>query len=92
MSPVGSERISAPEDVRAPAASSWSAVGDGEAAHRTALSATFAAADRTLPELKPAAEDLFPSARRALVAGETVGPREALPVYLREHTAWRRGS
>jgi tRNA threonylcarbamoyladenosine biosynthesis protein TsaB len=92
MGPIGDERIGAPQDVRPPAAVPWSAVGDGLAAHGAALASILSAADRALPELKPGAEDLFPSARRALGAGKAVGPRDALPVYLREHTAWRRGS
>jgi tRNA threonylcarbamoyladenosine biosynthesis protein TsaB len=92
MSPVREERIGAPQDVEAPAAVTWSAVGDGLVAYPEALVAILTAADRTLPELKPHAEDLFPSAHRAWAAGKAVGPHEALPVYLREHTAWRRRS
>jgi tRNA threonylcarbamoyladenosine biosynthesis protein TsaB len=90
MGPIGDERIGAPQDVQAPAGTAWSAVGDGLSAHREALAGALVAAERTLPELKPAAEDLFASARLALAAGRAVGPRDALPVYLREHTAWRR--
>jgi tRNA threonylcarbamoyladenosine biosynthesis protein TsaB len=92
MGSIGDERIGGPQGVRAPTAVSWSAVGDGLAAHRDALAVTLAAADRALPELKPAAQDLFPSAFRALAAGKAVAPQDALPVYLREQTAWRRGS
>jgi tRNA threonylcarbamoyladenosine biosynthesis protein TsaB len=92
MSAVGEERLGAPQDVTPPSAASWSAVGDGFAAHGDALAALLAVAGRALPDLKPGAEDLFPSARHALALGRAVGPRDALPVYLREHTAWRRGS
>jgi tRNA threonylcarbamoyladenosine biosynthesis protein TsaB len=91
MGVVGEERLGGPQEIRVPA-TSWNAVGDGFISFREGLARALEAADRALPELKPAAEDLFPSARRALAAGKAVGPREALPVYLREHTAWRRGS
>ena len=92
MSPIAEVRLGAPQEIAVPSAASWSAVGDGFAAHRDGLAATLGAADRAISDLNPAAEDLFPSARRALAAGKAVGPREALPVYLREHTAWRRGT
>jgi tRNA A37 threonylcarbamoyladenosine modification protein TsaB len=50
----------------------------------------LAKAQRALPELEPAAQDLFPAAAEALAAGRTSSPGNAVPVYLREHTAWRR--
>jgi tRNA A37 threonylcarbamoyladenosine modification protein TsaB len=50
------------------------------------------AAARVLAALQPSAQDLFPEAERALAAGRGVEAAAALPVYLREHTAWRRGS
>jgi hypothetical protein len=35
---------------------------------------------------------LLPQAKRDLAAGRRTAPAAALPVYLREHTAWRRSS
>jgi tRNA threonylcarbamoyladenosine biosynthesis protein TsaB len=87
---IGSERLGAPADLAAPASSRWAAVGDGFRVHREALAPVIATAVRVLPDLEPAAADLFPAAGEALAAGRVARPRDALPVYLREHTAWRR--
>jgi tRNA threonylcarbamoyladenosine biosynthesis protein TsaB len=87
---VGPERLGAPGDLAAPTGSAWTAVGGGFAAQREALAPVLVKAQRALPELEPSAEDLFPAAAEALAAGRPTSPRDALPVYLREHTAWRR--
>lgn len=87
---VGPERLGAPSELAPPSGSAWVGVGGGFAAQRDALAAVLATAQRALPELEPAAEDLFPAAAEALAAGRAASPRDALPVYLREHTAWRR--
>jgi len=87
---LGPERLGAPSELVVPSGSAWAAVGSGFAAQREALASVLAKAQRVLPELEPAAEDLFPSAGEALAAGRATSPRDALPVYLREHTAWRR--
>jgi hypothetical protein len=50
------------------------------------------AATAVLSELVPSAAGLLPQAKRDLDAGGGTAPAAALPVYLREHTAWRRGS
>jgi tRNA threonylcarbamoyladenosine biosynthesis protein TsaB len=89
---VGAERIGLPGDLAVQGDGLWTAVGDGFASYRDVLAERVAAAQRVLPELKPAAEDLFPHAAAELAAGRSVTPAEALPVYLREHTAWRRSS
>jgi len=86
---AGPERLGAPAEL-APPSGSWVAVGSGFAAQREAFGAALAEAQRALPELEPAAQDLFPAAAEALAAGRAASPRDALPVYLREHTAWRR--
>ena len=88
---AGDERLGAPADIVVPTGSPWTAVGDGFVAHREALAPVLAAAAGALPSLEPAAQDLFPAAAEALAAGRAATPRDALPVYLREHTAWRRG-
>jgi tRNA threonylcarbamoyladenosine biosynthesis protein TsaB len=87
---VGAERLGRPVELVPPSGSPWVAVGTGFAAQREALMPALSLAQRALPELEPAAEDLFPSAAAALAAGRVTSPRDALPVYLREHTAWRR--
>ena len=91
---AGDERLGAPSDVtHAPAgAAAWSAVGSGFAAHSEALAAVLQTAAQVLPALVPSAVDLFPQAKRDLAAARVTAPTAALPVYLREHTAWRRSS
>jgi len=89
---VGDERIGAPADVAVPQGAAWCAAGSGFAAHAAALAAVAGAATRVLPELVASAVDLLPQAKRDLLAGRSTPPAAALPVYLRENTAWRRSS
>jgi len=89
---AGSERLSAPADVAALPGAGWWAVGSGFAAQSGALAAVTAAAQGVLPALVPSAVDLLPHAKRDLTAGRGSAAAAALPVYLREHTAWRRSS
>ena len=89
---VGDERLGAPNQVTLPAGSGWCAVGSGFAAQAEALAAVTRAATRVLPELVPSAAALLPQGKRDLAAGRGTAPSAALPVYLREHTAWRRSS
>jgi tRNA threonylcarbamoyladenosine biosynthesis protein TsaB len=84
------ERLGVPADVVVPQGRDWCAVGTGFASHAAGLAAVAKAAARVLPGLEPSAVDLFPQAQRDLAAGRTAGAADALPVYLREHTAWRR--
>jgi len=88
---VGAERLDRPSDVPVPAGE-WVAVGNGFAAHADALAVVASHAKRLLPELEPDARDLLAAAQRELVAGRGVAPEDALPVYLRDQTAWRRSS
>jgi tRNA threonylcarbamoyladenosine biosynthesis protein TsaB len=87
---VGDERLGAPGDVAPPSAAPWCAVGSGFAAHAEALAPLTRRAARVLPDLVPSAAALLPGAKRDLAAGRATPPAAALPVYLREHTAWRR--
>jgi tRNA threonylcarbamoyladenosine biosynthesis protein TsaB len=89
---VGDERLGAPADVAAPGPAPWYAIGDGFAAHAEALASLTREAAKVLPELVPSAAALLPRAKRDLAAGVATAPSAALPVYLREHTAWRRSS
>ncbi len=89
---VGSERLCPPTEVVPPDGSGWCAVGSGFAAYAEPLAAVTRAAQTVRPELVPTAESLLPQAKRDLAAGRIAAPSAALPVYLREHTAWRRSS
>ena len=91
---VGAERLGAPGDVAPLAGAGWAAVGSGFATPGPgqALMEPLAAATQVLAALQPSAQDLFPQAARELAAGRGVDAAAALPVYLREHTAWRRSS
>jgi tRNA threonylcarbamoyladenosine biosynthesis protein TsaB len=88
---VGRERLAAPTEITVPAAGEWAAVGDGFAAH-AALADLALGATQKLDKLRPSAEHLFPYAARDLIAGRGLAPGAALPVYLREQTAWKRSS
>ena len=81
-----------PADVAPPETSPWCAVGNGFAVYADALAGVTRAAAKVLPELKPWAPALLPRAKRDLKAGRATPPAAALPVYLREQTAWRRSS
>jgi len=89
---VGAERLVAPADVAPLTGADWAAVGSGFAVPGAGqgLAVPLAAARRVLAALQPSAQDLFPQAERELAAGRGVDAVAALPVYLREHTAWRR--
>jgi tRNA threonylcarbamoyladenosine biosynthesis protein TsaB len=89
---VRPERLGVPGEIARPNERPWCAAGSGFAAHAAALQALTEAAESVSPELKPTAPDLLPHARRDLAAGRAARPEAALPVYLREHTAWRRTS
>jgi tRNA threonylcarbamoyladenosine biosynthesis protein TsaB len=89
---VGAERLSQPRDVVVPQGSGWWAVGNGFANHADALRNVANDAARVMPALLPVAVDLFPQARRDLEAGLSVAAQDALPVYLRGATAWKRTS
>ncbi|MEO8464074.1 MAG: tRNA (adenosine(37)-N6)-threonylcarbamoyltransferase complex dimerization subunit type 1 TsaB [Gammaproteobacteria bacterium] len=91
---VGAERLGAPAEVAPLSGMAWAAVGSGFATYgpNQALAAPLAAAAQVLAALQPSAQDLFPQALRELAAGRGVDAAAALPVYLREHTAWRRSS
>jgi tRNA threonylcarbamoyladenosine biosynthesis protein TsaB len=89
---AGPERLSAPADVQPLTGAGWCAVGSGFARAAEGLAAARQAAARVLDDLQPSAVDLFPQAARDLTAGRAVAPTAALPVYLRDQTAWRRSS
>ena len=89
---VSPERLGAPAEVVAPTERGWAAVGSGFSPDGPGpeLATVLASAGPVLPSLQASAQDLFPAALRELAAGRTVEAGSALPVYLREDTAWRR--
>jgi tRNA threonylcarbamoyladenosine biosynthesis protein TsaB len=89
---VGDERLGAPTDVVRPTAAPYGAIANGFAAHADALAHVARDAARVLSSLTPSAVDLLPQAKRDLAAGRVPAAAAALPVYLREHTAWKRSS
>jgi tRNA threonylcarbamoyladenosine biosynthesis protein TsaB len=89
---LGPEHLGSPALVGALAAGPYAAVGGAFTSQCAALATPLAAAQCVLADLKPTAEDLFPQATLDLAAGRAAAPVDALPVYLREETAWRRGS
>jgi tRNA threonylcarbamoyladenosine biosynthesis protein TsaB len=84
------DQLSLPSALGAPAAKRWTAIGNGFSVYADQLAPLLAGADRVLSELQPAAQDLFPTAAQDLAAGRITPVAQALPVYLREQTAWRR--
>jgi tRNA threonylcarbamoyladenosine biosynthesis protein TsaB len=67
----------------------WTLVGNGADVHADALAGLVASADRVLPDLLPTAMDLLPQGLREFEAGRVLTPQAAVPVYLRDESAWR---
>lgn len=88
--PLGAERISAPGAVIIEGDGRFAALGSGFAAHSEALAALAARAERVIADLAPRARDLLPQAESDFAAGRVLAPTAALPVYLRDATAWHR--
>jgi tRNA threonylcarbamoyladenosine biosynthesis protein TsaB len=88
--PQRPEALVEPGLLRAPSGAAFTALGNGFAAYPDALAAVAARADRVCGGLEPLARDLFPLAAADLAAGRSTPLEVALPVYLREHSAWRR--
>jgi tRNA threonylcarbamoyladenosine biosynthesis protein TsaB len=92
--PLDQERLTPPGDVETPPAwagdTHWCAVGSGWTSQGDALAALLGRAAALAADLVPAARDLLPRARHKLEAGEIEPPEGALPVYLRNASAWHR--
>ena len=86
--PLAQEAIGVPAAVQAPAAP-YVMVGDGLSAYREILQPIIAAASWSDPALHPRARDLLPLAVGRVARGEFVPIGSALPLYLREASAWR---
>jgi len=68
----------------------WAALGNGWQAYADVLESLQAQAAAVLPELVPSARDLLVGAAEEISAGRVLAPEAALPVYLRDESAWRR--
>lgn len=89
----GEERLCPPEALLGPdavAGDGWAGVGSGFAVYRDVLAPLAARAARVVPDLVPSARDLLVAAAEDVAAGRLLEPEEALPVYLRDESAWRR--
>ncbi len=83
------EAIGLPTDVAQPVPP-YICVGDGFAAYPDVLAGVAADAIAVVDDCVPCARDLLPLAVDLLERGECVAPADALPVYLRDSTAWQR--
>src|SRR5690606_25787948 len=89
----GEERLCPPEALVLPGAvegDGFAAVGDGFTAYGEALAPLVARASRVVAKLVPSARDLLVAAAEEVSAGRFLEPEAALPVYLRDESAWRR--
>ena len=86
----GSESLGAPGTLQCPPGDSWAAVGNGFVEYRDELSAQLARAAAVYGVCLPTARDLLPRASRDCAAGRVSPAASALPVYLRDESAWRR--
>jgi tRNA threonylcarbamoyladenosine biosynthesis protein TsaB len=86
----GAEALGAPEDVRWAGPAPWSAVGSGFAVYASSLAVLARSAARVLSDVRPSAGDLLPLALDDLAHGRGSSVEDALPVYLRRASAWRR--
>lgn len=94
---VGDERLVSPEQVtvlegggEGVVGAGWAAVGDGWEKYRDLLAPALEGASRVVPDLLPSARDLLAGAEEEFAAGRVLRPEEALPVYLRDESAWRK--
>jgi tRNA threonylcarbamoyladenosine biosynthesis protein TsaB len=89
----GEERLCPPEALTLPGAvdgAGFTAVGDGFTAYADALAPLVTRASRVVAKLVPSAQDLLVAAAEQVSAGRFLEPEAALPVYLRDESAWRR--
>jgi tRNA threonylcarbamoyladenosine biosynthesis protein TsaB len=84
---IRAEAIGRPEDVIRPAGD-FAAAGTAFGRYPEQLAGIAAGAGWLAPELEPRAADLFAAAQAQLAAGQIVTPAAAVPVYLRDSTAW----
>lgn len=69
----------------------WAGIGTGFGAHGAALATRLGGAlAHSEPDAEPSAADIAALGALALARGETVTPRDAAPVYLRDKVAFQR--
>ncbi len=91
VTPMSEERVSVPEAVACPAPGDWHGAGQGFAAYPALRSAPGGRIVETEPERVPRAADVLRLALAEAVAGNTVAAEAAIPVYLRDEVAWKKG-
>ncbi|GAB2792153.1 tRNA (adenosine(37)-N6)-threonylcarbamoyltransferase complex dimerization subunit type 1 TsaB [Halomonas shantousis] len=88
------EAVMPPERLVLPLSSAdidWVGVGSGWALWDDMPVTIHNALGQCLPEQQPAAEEMVRLAAQRLAAGRTSAAHEAIPVYLRNEVAWRKG-
>lgn len=85
------ERVSAPEAVTCAAPGEWHGAGEGFAAYPTLQSAPGGRIVKTEPARVPRATDILSLAQAEAAVGNTVTAEAAIPVYLRDEVAWKKG-
>jgi len=88
---VSPERLSGPTSIAVDEqAGPWTAVGSGFAVYSAELAAVTATAETVVPDASAAARDLMPLALHDLDQDRVCSIDDALPVYLRPESAWKR--
>jgi tRNA threonylcarbamoyladenosine biosynthesis protein TsaB len=84
----GEEAVCAPGLVARPDGSDWQAAGDGWSSYREALLERLGFEPAAcLASLKPQAADVAVLGAAKFIAGQTVPPEQAAPIYLRDQVA-----
>ena len=93
MALVGDEQLSVPSTVTPLSVEATCGVGGAWAVYTEVLSSGFEVEPQEFyPLVKARADDLIKLAEPAYQAGLAVSPDQALPVYLRDATAWKASS
>lgn len=88
--PIGTEHLSAPDDVSLPGGGPWFGAGHGFAAHPGLAARLGAALEGVDPAALPHAGDIARIASVDLASGRALPAARGLPVYLRDDVVHRR--
>lgn len=89
---VSDEQVSAPENVKPVDDQNWFAAGSGWAAYQQILSDNFAGQLQGMDsDIYPSAEAMLPLAKQMFTEHKALPAYQALPVYLRNNVAKKRG-
>jgi tRNA threonylcarbamoyladenosine biosynthesis protein TsaB len=92
VEPVLEEEVARPEDVALPDGAGWWGAGAGWAAHGDRLRARLGdRVEHVIEDLYCSAHDVALLGARGLACGEAVPAEQALPVYLRDRVAAKKG-